>query len=82
MVSALHALHRSGQMKLLGAKLGHLAHARGLVGSLAVEGHRRAPSSLINSALHAGLAHPTELSSSLAYLKEVKLIEEAAKKGG
>eukprot|EP00971_Amphidinium_carterae_P349725 6491184-Amphidinium_carterae.1 len=75
MVSALHALHRSGQMELLGAKLGQFAKA--IEVTLLMQGHWSVAWQLTgiaeplpHSALHAGLAHPTELSSSLAYLKE------------
>eukprot|EP00971_Amphidinium_carterae_P233386 4632065-Amphidinium_carterae.1 len=87
MIAAMHALHRSGQMELLGAKLGQCAKA--IEVALLMQGHWAVAWQLTgiadpqpHSALHAGLAHPTELSSSLAYLKEVKLMEEAAKRGG
>eukprot|EP00971_Amphidinium_carterae_P037512 737606-Amphidinium_carterae.1 len=87
MLAALHSLHRSGQTELLGAKIGQFAKA--IEVALLMQWHFAVAWQLTgiaeplpHSALHAGLAHPTELSSSLAYLKEVKLMEEAAKRGG
>eukprot|EP00971_Amphidinium_carterae_P150565 2984574-Amphidinium_carterae.1 len=87
LLSTLHALHRSGKVPLLGAKIAQFLKATEVATTMG--GHWAVAWTLTgvadpepSSSVHNGLATPLEVATAIAFVKDSKVLEEASRKTG
>eukprot|EP00971_Amphidinium_carterae_P107161 2122717-Amphidinium_carterae.2 len=85
LLSALHALHRSGRTALLGARISQFLKATEV--AVSMNGHWAVAWTLTgiadpepNNSVHGGLTTPIEVATAIAYMKDTKVLEEASRK--
>eukprot|EP00971_Amphidinium_carterae_P097305 1925456-Amphidinium_carterae.1 len=85
LLAALHALHRGGEMSLLGARIAQFLKA--LEVAVAMNGNWTVAWTLTGianpdptSSIHGGLATPLEVATAIAFVKDTRVLEEAARK--